>query len=184
MMRLKYVLLVFVTFLAFPSTVLSQKAKNERHPKLEIVDYPQSLKELLKKFDGKVIYIDLMASWCKPCIAELEEAKKLQPFFESHAIVRLYITLDNKEDIDKCFQKLNRDTISGYFTSYHPIKEPSDSTFPQDISTLFLTDENGNMSISVPKYAIVNKQGEIVVRRAERPSHGIALKKQLKEYLK
>ncbi|MBP1612944.1 MAG: resA 1 [Bacteroidetes bacterium] len=181
---MKHELLIFIAFLAFSSTILSQEAHDERYSKLEILDYPQSLSKLLKKFKGRVIYIDLMASWCKPCIVELKEAKKLQTFFESHAIVRLYITLDNKDDIDKCFQKLNRDTISGYFTSYHPIKELSGSTFPQEINSLFLIDENGNMNIFIPKYAIVNKLGEIVVRRAERPSNGNALKEQLKEYLK
>lgn len=45
-------------------------------------------------------------------------------------------------------------------------------------------DEKGNPDISIPKYPIVNKKGEIVERRAKRPSNPVSLKKQLEKYLK
>jgi hypothetical protein len=49
---------------------------------------------------------------------------------------------------------------------------------------LFLQDENGNINISLPHYAIVNRKGEIVEKRAERPSNFSLLKQQLEKYLK
>lgn len=47
-----------------------------------------------------------------------------------------------------------------------------------------MADKNGNPDISIPKYAIVNKKGEIVIQRAEKPSNFASLKKQLEIYLK
>ena len=41
----------------------------------------QSFAELLKKFEGRVVYIDFMGSHCKPCIDELKEVKKLESYF-------------------------------------------------------------------------------------------------------
>ena len=54
---------------------------------------------------------------------------------------------------------------------------------PSDIENLFLKNEKGEMEISIPKYAIIDKEGNIVIKRAERPSNKEALKNQLKEWL-
>jgi thiol-disulfide isomerase/thioredoxin len=164
-----------------PTLVGAQKVLDINNSQLVILNYPMSFENLTKQFDGKVIYIDVMASWCKPCISELKESKKMDSYFKENNIVRLYISLDNKEDIKKSIQILKNDTLNGYFTSMHSTEEP-DSIFAKDIVTLFLTDENGNLGISIPRYAIVNKNGEIVVKKAERPSNATALTKQLEKY--
>lgn len=33
-------------------------------------------------FKGKIVYIDVMASWCKPCLAELKEYEITDDFFK------------------------------------------------------------------------------------------------------
>jgi len=94
------------------------------------------------------------------------------------------VTIDNKEDIAKAFSMIQKDSLNGYFVPYHQKENlNASSTFPKDIEILFLKDENGKLNISIPKYAIVNKKGEIVEKRAERPSNFISLKKQLEKYL-
>jgi thiol-disulfide isomerase/thioredoxin len=183
MRKTAFMFLILGISFTIPALSLAQKSNDRLTPSLKMLDYPQSLTELLKQFKGKVVYIDLMASWCKPCIVELKESKKLRSYFEENNIVKLYITIDGKEDIGKAFSLIQNDTLSGYFTSYHPVTELKEkSTFPKDIETLFLTDGNGNLSISIPKYAIVNKKGEIVEKRAERPSNFLSLKEQLEKY--
>lgn len=97
---------------------------------------------------------------------ELKELKKLQSYFEEKNIVKLYISIDNKEDIEKAVMMIQKDSLDGYFISYHPPKEQNTrSSFPKEIETLFMTDEHGNPSITIPTYAIVNKKGEIVEKR-------------------
>jgi thiol-disulfide isomerase/thioredoxin len=176
----KNVFTLLIIFL-IPTLVAAQKVLDINNSQLVILNYPMSFENLTKQFDGKVIYIDVMASWCKPCISELKESKKMESYFKENNIVRLYITIDNKEDIRKCIQILKNDTLSGYFVSLHSTEEP-DSIFAKDIVALFMTDENGNIKISIPRYAIVNKKGEIVVKKAERPSNSTGLTNQLEKY--
>lgn len=180
-MNMKKIVFTFLIIFLIPTLVSAQKVLDINNSQLVILNYPMSFENLTKQFDGKVIYIDVMASWCKPCISELKESKKMESYFKENNIVRLYITIDNKEDIRKCIQILKNDTLSGYFTSLHSIEEP-DSIFAKDIVTLLLTDENENIGFSIPQYAIVNKKGEIVVKKAERPSNAFALTKQLEKY--
>lgn len=150
--------------------------------KINLLEYPSSLEELTSLFKGKVIYIDLMASWCKPCIVELQESKKIEHFFKENDIIKIYVSIDQKQDIEKCIDILNQNSANGYFVAYLPSKD-KESTFASEIEKLFLQDEDGSMSVSIPKYAIINKQGIIVEKRAERPSNCEALKTQLQKYI-
>lgn len=151
--------------------------------KIQALEYPSSLTNLLKQFKGKIVYIDVMASWCKPCIAELQASKSLNSFFEENDVIKLYITIDQKLDIDKCLTLLNKYDVKGYFISYLPPHKDEVTTFPSDIERLFLKNDKDEFNISIPKYAIVDREGNIVVKRAERPSNKEALIKQLKEWI-
>ena len=48
---------------------------------IKCLNYPSSFELLLRHFKGKIVYIDVMASWCKPCLAELKEYEKTDDFF-------------------------------------------------------------------------------------------------------
>ena len=162
--------------------LIGQTTTNE-YAKLEVLDYPNSIAKLLKKFNGRVVYIDLMASWCKPCIEELKEAKKLESYFEENNIVNLFITIDMQQNVENAYQMVQNESLSGYFVSIPPINEFNPVSFRQDILDLFFKNENGTMSISLPRYAIVNKKGKFVEKNATRPSNSVVLKKQLEKYL-
>ena len=181
-MNMKKIVFTLLIIFLIPTLVAAQKVLDINNSQLVILNYPMSFKNLTKQFDGKVIYIDLMASWCKPCISELKESKKMESYFKENNIVRLYISLDNNnEEMEKSIQFLKNDTLSGNFISLHSTEEP-DGIFSKDIVALFMTDENGNINISIPRYAIVNKKGEMVVKEAERPSNCAGLTKQLEKY--
>ncbi|WP_029904629.1 redoxin family protein [Prevotella sp. 10(H)] len=151
--------------------------------KIQILRYPSSLNDLLSQYRGKVIYIDVMASWCKPCIVELKESKNLDSFFEDNDIIKIYISIDQRQDIDKCLSLLNQYNAKGYFVPYQPPQDGA-ANFASDVETLFLKNDKGEYDISIPKYAIVDKDGNIVVKRAERPSNKEGLISQLKEWVK
>lgn len=149
---------------------------------INVLEYPDSFNDLVKRFKGKVIYVDLMASWCKPCLFELKELKKLDSFFEENEIIKIYISIDQKPDTEKCVSILNEYDAKGYFVPYTP-PDNVISSFCSDIENLFLKNENGEISISIPKYAIVDKEGNVVIRRAKRPSNKDALIEQFKEWI-
>ena len=174
---------MFVINLMYPTLLLSQDISGNENTKLEILDCPKSFTELLKKFEGKVVYIDLMASWCKPCIEEFKEAKKLESYFKENNIINLFITIDNKETVETALKIIKNESLIGYFVSMHPKNETDAIGFQHDLVDLFFKDESGNMSISIPRYVIVNRKGEFVEKEAARPSNPVALKEQLEKYL-
>ena len=184
MKNLKFLILFIAGILVFHIEGLSQQIEKETNSTLEVLDCPQSFIELLKKFEGRVVYIDLMASWCKPCIEEFKETKKLESYFKENNIANLFISLDNKEAVETALKVIKNESLIGYFVSMHPKNESDAIGFQFDLLNLFFKDESGNMNISIPRYAIVNRKGEIVEKRAARPSNPVSLKNQLEEFLK
>ena len=48
--------------------------------------------EILKKYEGKTVFIDVWASWCKDCIEGMPKLKELQK--ENNDVVFLFLSLD------------------------------------------------------------------------------------------
>jgi thiol-disulfide isomerase/thioredoxin len=55
----------------------------------------------LRDFQGKVVYLDFWASWCRPCMKKLEEMKELEQNLANKNIVFLHINLDKSPEIWK-----------------------------------------------------------------------------------
>lgn len=101
------------------ATVKSQDLSSHKSTNnLIVLDYPETMEDLVMQFKGKVIYIDLMASWCKPCIEEFKYAKQLADYFQENDIVKIYITIDDMDAIQKAYNLIEENSLSGYFTSY------------------------------------------------------------------
>lgn len=113
--------LLFLTLAAVLNfaTVKSQDLSSHKSTNnLIVLDYPETMEDLVMQFKGKVIYIDLMASWCKPCIEEFKYAKQLADYFQENDIVKIYITIDDMDAIQKAYNLIEENSLSGYFTSY------------------------------------------------------------------
>ncbi len=176
----KTTILLFVICLV-TMNLLAQKKQSDIKSQLVILESPTSFENMLESFKGKIIYIDIMASFCKPCISELKKTVELESYYNKNNIERLFISLDNPKDISQCIQILEHNNVKGYFTSLHSEKD-KESSFGSEILKLFFTDKDGNVNLSIPKYAIVNKKGELVVKDAAKPSNATDLKKQLEEW--
>ena len=51
------------------------------YDKINCIVFPRDYAENAHIFmEGKIVYIDVMASWCKPCLAELKEYEKTDDF--------------------------------------------------------------------------------------------------------
>lgn len=113
-----------------------------------------SLINIFKKYKGKVIYVDFWASWCVPCRAEMPNAAILKEKLKGKNIVFLYFGYNDKE---KAWLKArNQLGIQGehYLLNDKMIKEADE-----------LFGING-----IPHYAIIDKDGRIISKSAERPT--------------
>ncbi|MEQ6123283.1 TlpA disulfide reductase family protein [Pseudotenacibaculum sp. MALMAid0570] len=68
-------------------------------PAPEFVNYEdfKGGKKSLKDFRGNFVYIDVWATWCRPCLAQIPYLKKLEKEFEGKNISFVSISTDNKD---------------------------------------------------------------------------------------
>ena len=132
---------------------------------MEDTDSVSSLSELLSRFSGKKVYIDVWATWCEPCKEEFAYAERLHGLLAEAGYEMLYISVDKPKDSEKW-----RDMVSFYgLKGFHVI---TGEAFMQDLYRLY--GENGSMAI--PWNMIIDGQGNIVHLHAPRPSEFDALK--------
>jgi thiol-disulfide isomerase/thioredoxin len=55
----------------------------------------------LEDLKGKYVYIDVWATWCGPCIAEIPALKVLEKTYHGKNIEFVSISIDNKKDKEK-----------------------------------------------------------------------------------
>lgn len=111
----------------------------------------------LDEFKGKVVYVDVWASWCGPCRAEFPYSRQLHDRLtdkQKKDIVFLYLSIDEKEDTwkgaVKALQLIGEQGWSPGAAQYYGIP-------------------------SIPRYMLINKKGDIVDPNAKRPSSGDAI---------
>ena len=63
---------------------------------LEGLDGEQvAFEQVLRKYRGKVIYVDLWASWCAPCRGGMPAAKRLREAYKGSDVVFIYLAVDD-----------------------------------------------------------------------------------------
>lgn len=133
-------------------------------------DSIQTFKELTGLFPGKVIFVDIWATWCGPCRESFTYVKPLQKYAKENDIVLLYISVDRPTDTDKWKKMANHYDLKGeHFILNETIQPEIYETFGH----------KGGMYI--PHCAIVNKKGEIQFKTASSPEDMDKLIEQLKE---
>ncbi len=95
----------------------------------------------LRDFQGKVVYLDFWASWCKPCMKKLEAFKALEAAFQDENIVFLHVNLDPSPEKWRATLKAHQ------FSGVHVFKDRA-SSITRDYEVL-----------SVPKFFLITKEG-------------------------
>jgi len=110
--------------------------------------------KLLKKHKGKVLYIDIWASFCGPCIIEMPSSKKLKKELGNKPVSFIYLTVD--KDKSKWKKALNKIGVEG---EHYMIEAALKSAFTKYFNIY-----------GVPHYILINKKGEVVLPSAPSPS--------------
>jgi thiol-disulfide isomerase/thioredoxin len=130
----------------------------------------------LDQFKGKVVYIDLWGTRCKPCIEEFSFNSALKERFKKEPVEYLYLAVDYGHTDDKIRWKemVQAKNLTGYnmLISAKLYKEVW-NTIKDSVKTMYF----------IPHYIILDKKGKIVYADAERPSAKDTLYQQLQGIL-
>ena len=116
-------------------------------------------KTKLEDLRGKYVYIDVWATWCGPCRAEIPALKKLEEHYHNKKnIVFVSISIDQVKDHDK-WKKFVKDKELGGVQLF------ADKDWNSDFV-------KGYQINGIPRFIIIGPKGEIVNADAPRPSAG------------
>jgi thiol-disulfide isomerase/thioredoxin len=109
----------------------------------------KQMKEILAKHKGRVLVVNLWATWCAPCRKELPDLLRLQADFEARGLRLIGISQDEPEDLQGKVVPLLRDEYPG-FVSYiakrgdDPVKL-LDPEWDQVMPTTYVFDRAGKL---------------------------------------
>jgi thiol-disulfide isomerase/thioredoxin len=110
----------------------------------------------LSMLKGKVVYIDIWATWCVPCIEEFSYYDSLRKKVKrSHDVVFLFVSIDQDANKWSGFMKQKK-TPQGIHVKEIEIGKP--------------TVREAYKIWGIPNYIVVDKEGRIVNPKAPRPS--------------
>lgn len=110
---------------------------------------------LLQQLKGNVIYIDFWASWCRPCIAEFPASHALKEKIKNQNITMLYLSVDT--DFDSWIKAREKHKINDKHSFI--LSNPQKNELVKKI----------NLG-PIPRYIIIDQQGQILRMDAQRPS--------------
>ena len=151
--------------------VMTKLAKETSKPGQSAINfsYPDNKGQQvsLASFKGKVVLIDVWATWCGPCKAELPHLKKLEEEMKEKEVAFVSISVDAEKDLQKWKDFIVKESLGGIQLFAGPQNDVSNS---YDIKT-------------IPRFLVFDKKGNIVSVDAPRPS-GSELKLLLENELK
>lgn len=122
---------------------------------LDINKQIMSFEQVIKKLKGKVVYIDLWASWCVPCRHSIPFLKKLKQEFIKDDVVFIILSID--QNFDDWKKALIEENLFQYQNNFL-ILNSNNSKFLKSIA--FET---------IPRYLIFDKEGSLALSDAPAP---------------
>ena len=129
-----------------------------------ILENIKTFEEAIKPLLGKKIYIDIWTTSCAPCIMEFKHNEALKKILAENDVQQLYISLDSDMK-----DELWRNDIKSYNLTGTHIRANEKFAFPL-IDLIYGTID----SLSIPRYVLVDEKGNIMNKRAKRPSQLVA----------
>ncbi|WP_394389779.1 TlpA family protein disulfide reductase [Shewanella woodyi] len=97
----------------------------------------------LKEFKGKLVMVNLWATWCAPCIKEIPQMENIRQVNKDNKLVVVPISIDEESDKVQAF--LERHNFGHYKTWLDPNKD-IDRVMPADVvPATYFFDGSGNL---------------------------------------
>lgn len=135
------------------------KVLERGNPSPKFVDYENynGGTSSLDDFKGKYVYIDVWATWCGPCLAEIPSLKKIEEQYRGKNIEIISISVDQPNAYDKWREMIAEKELAG-------VQLLADNNFKSDFVQGYLI--NG-----IPRFILIDPEGNIVESNAPRPSN-------------
>lgn len=117
-------------------------------------------------FRGKYVYVDLWATWCGPCKAEIPHLQKLEKELHGKDIEFVSLSLDKPSDTQKWKNFVNENGLTG-------VQLIAENAFESKIAQEYEV-------TNIPRFFLFDKEGKMIDADAKRPSDD-RLKEQLQK---
>jgi len=126
-------------------------------------------KTKLEDLRGKYVYIDVWATWCGPCLAEIPHLKKVEANYHGKNIEFVSISVDTEKDYEKWKKMVVSKELGG-------IQLFADKNWTSDFIKAFGIN-------SIPRFILIGPDGKVIKADAARPSSA-SLKELLDDLVK
>ncbi|MDR1742434.1 MAG: redoxin family protein, partial [Dysgonamonadaceae bacterium] len=122
---------------------------------------------------GGYVYIDLWASWCSPCLAQFKYNGQLHELLAGYGNIQtVYISIDEDREEKTWRKQIDFHSLDGYhIRASKPLVNYISSALYE------------GKSVAVPRYLILNKNGDILDANLPRPSQITQLKEVLDQVI-
>ena len=110
----------------------------------------------LSDLKGKYVYIDVWATWCGPCLAEIPALKEVEKKYHNKNIEFVSISIDQKKDYEKWKTFVKTKELAG-------IQLYADNAWQSKFVKDYAID-------GIPRFILIDPNGNIVSSDAPRPS--------------
>ncbi|MCH6235139.1 TlpA family protein disulfide reductase [Cognataquiflexum rubidum] len=111
----------------------------------------------LSDLKGKLVYIDIWATWCGPCIAEHPNWDKVKEEYKDKPVVFLTVSIDDtREPWEKMVKNKKMDGLQWFAAN----------AWQSELTQFFMVN-------SIPRFILLDKEGKIIDPSTERPSGNI-----------
>jgi len=133
-----------------------------------VVKNLKSLREFHETyFKGRKIFIDLWATWCRPCREEFNYKERTDSLLELHHILPVFLSIDVANLKQRWIYNVTTLKLSGYHFMVN-------DTLLEDIRKIIY---DGKPLIDIPRYIYMDEEGNIISKDAPRPSNIKELRK-------
>lgn len=129
--------------------------KGKPSPKFNYENYKGG-KTSLDDFKGKFVYVDVWATWCGPCKAEIPYLKEMEHKYKGKNIEIVSISIDTRDNYETWKNFVKQNNLAG-----------NQLLADNDWKSQFITDYGIQ---GIPRFILIDTEGNIVSADAPRPS--------------
>jgi thiol-disulfide isomerase/thioredoxin len=150
------------------ASLLGTSGKETKVISLKSEDHENPLKAIIDKFPNKAVYLDFWATWCSPCIRNMQYSKELEKKYMGKDVEFVYVCMKSSQaDWEKKVTELN-------LTGHHYLMTENESRITRKKIGYF----------GFPYYLLIDKKGTIVDYGNHLVPQNLEVKHKIEELIK